>query len=250
MDEDANQDAHLDPVEGPEEPKQDEPSTTKPEETPAGGQPDLIQQAKDMIFGKKKEDEEAKASQNDSSPVIDPSDPLDKRFLVPLPEKISMVRISQISEVKTVWNKGVRELEQIFNSHLQRMSDMFEDKTLEFETVRKQLNTNHDFLNRYYLDMQGKLNEKHNAIQKERDEWEADKEKIRAMVKMDSEVVALNVGGTHHMMTERDILRQVPGSTLEKFFNGMHELKKIDDKVFLDRDGKSFQYLVNYLRND
>jgi len=90
-----------------------------------------------MIWGKKKEDEEAKASQNDSSPVIDPSDPLDKRFLVPLPEKISMVRISQISEVKTVWNKGVRELEQIFNSHLQRMSDMFEDKTLEFETVRK-----------------------------------------------------------------------------------------------------------------
>jgi hypothetical protein len=33
-------------------------------------------------------------------------------------------------------------------------------------------------------------------------------------------------------------------------FNGMHDLKKIDDKVFLDRDGKSFQYLVNYLRND
>lgn len=33
-------------------------------------------------------------------------------------------------------------------------------------------------------------------------------------------------------------------------FNGMHELKKIDDSVFLDRDGKTFQYLVNYLRND
>jgi hypothetical protein len=42
MDEDANQDAHLDPVEGPDEPKQDEPSTTKPEETPSGDQPDLI----------------------------------------------------------------------------------------------------------------------------------------------------------------------------------------------------------------
>ena len=63
-------------------------------------------------------------------------------------------------------------------------------------------------------------------------------------------MVALNVGGTHHMMTERDILRQVPGSNLEKMFNGMHDLKKIDDKVFLDRDGKTFQYLVNYLRND
>lgn len=152
-----------------------------------------------MIFGKKKAEEEAKAinDSNQGSSVIDPADPLDKRFLVPLPEKISMVRISQITEVKTVWNKGIRELEQIFNSHLQRMCDMFEDKTLEFETVRKQLETNHDFLNRYYLDMQKKLNEKHNAIQKERDAWESDKDKIKAMVNLDSEVVALNVGGTH-----------------------------------------------------
>ena len=30
----------------------------------------------------------------------------------------------------------------------------------------------------------------------------------------------------------------------------MHELKKIDDEVFLDRDGKTFETLVNYLRND
>ena len=98
--------------------------------------------------------------------------------------------------------------------------------------------------------MQKNLNIKHAAIQKERDAWELDRQKIKDMVNMESEVVALNVGGTHQMMTERDILRQVPGSTLEKMFNGMHELKKIDEKVFLDRDGRTFQYLVNYLRND
>ena len=33
-------------------------------------------------------------------------------------------------------------------------------------------------------------------------------------------------------------------------FNGMHELKKINDEVFLDRDGQTFLHLVNYLRND
>jgi hypothetical protein len=69
------------------------------------------------------------------------------------------------------------------------------------------------------------------------------------MVKLDSEVIPINVGGTHHMMTERDVLRLVPGSTLEKMFSGLHELKKIDEEVFLDRDGRTFQYLVNYLRN-
>ena len=33
-------------------------------------------------------------------------------------------------------------------------------------------------------------------------------------------------------------------------FTGMHELKKVEDSVFLDRDGKTFQTLVNYLRNN
>jgi len=30
----------------------------------------------------------------------------------------------------------------------------------------------------------------------------------------------------------------------------MHELKKIDKEVFLDRDGETFKHVVNYLRND
>lgn len=30
----------------------------------------------------------------------------------------------------------------------------------------------------------------------------------------------------------------------------MHQLKKVDDEVFLDRDGKTFEALVNYLRNE
>ena len=30
----------------------------------------------------------------------------------------------------------------------------------------------------------------------------------------------------------------------------MHELKRVDNSIFLDRDGTTFQKLVNYLRND
>jgi len=63
---------------------------------------------------------------------------------------------------------------------------------------------------------------------------------MASLVKLDSEVVALNVGGTHHMMTERDVLRLCEGSILERMFNGLHELKKIENEVFLDRDGKTF----------
>ena len=60
----------------------------------------------------------------------------------------------------------------------------------------------------------------------------------------------MNVGGTHHLLTERDVLTSVTGSLLCSMFNGTHELKKINDEVWLDRDGETFQHLLNYLRND
>ena len=94
------------------------------------------------------------------------------------------------------------------------------------------------------------LNEKYASIKIERDIWEAEKEEIRKLVKIDSEIVNLNVGGTHHIQTEKDVLRSVPESTLAKMFSDMHELKKIDDEVFLDRDGTTFETVINYLRND
>ena len=30
----------------------------------------------------------------------------------------------------------------------------------------------------------------------------------------------------------------------------MHQLKRVDNSIFLDRDGSTFQKLVNYLRNE
>ena len=94
------------------------------------------------------------------------------------------------------------------------------------------------------------MNEKYASIKIERDEWELEKEEIRKLVRYESEIVKLNIGGTHHIQTEKDVLRSVPGSLLAKLFSDMHELKKVDDEVFIDRDGKTFETLVNYLRND
>jgi len=87
-------------------------------------------------------------------------------------------------------------------------------------------------------------------IAAEREQWLSEINEIKQFTKLDSEVIALNVGGTHHLMTERDVLRSVPNSLLYKMFSGMHECKRINDEVFLDRDGKTFLNLVNYLRND
>lgn len=47
--------------------------------------------------------------------------------------------------------------------------------------------------------MQRVLNEKYAQIKIEKDAWEAEKEEIRKLVKYDSEIVNLNIGGTTHL---------------------------------------------------
>lgn len=58
----------------------------------------------------------------------------------------------------------------------------------------------------FYVRMQEKMNEKYASIKIERDIWEAEKEEIRKLVKIDSEIVSLNIGGTHHIQTEKEVL--------------------------------------------
>jgi hypothetical protein len=96
--------------------------------------------------------------------VIDPSDPLETKFLVNLPVDIKIERIHAVTEVKQFWRQGLRQIEQMFQDHVSKMNDMFEDTVSEYEQVRTDLLTNHEFLKKFYLDMQRKLNEKMEAI--------------------------------------------------------------------------------------
>jgi len=123
-------------------------------------------------------------------------------------------------------------------------------KAREFDGIQRKIETNHLHLERFYIEMQKMLNEKYASIKVERDEWEDEKEKIKSLVKYESEVVSLNIGGTTHLQTEKDVLTSVQGSLLQKLFSDMHDLKKVDGEVFLDRDGKTFETLINYLRNE
>ena len=58
----------------------------------------------------------------------------------------------------------------------------------------------------FYVKMQEKMNEKYASIKIERDIWDGEKDEISALVKIDSEIVSLNIGGTHHIQTEKDVL--------------------------------------------
>ena len=57
--------------------------------------------------------------------------------------------------------------------------------------------------------------------------------------------VKLNVGG-HHFTTSLQTLTKDPNSRLAAMFSGEHDE---NSTIFLDRDGKHFRFILNYLRN-
>lgn len=74
-------------------------------------------------------------------------------FNVPLPETINIDRLGRISDVKSVWRSGIKQLEEIFAEHIAKINDMFDDRALEYDRIRDQLIGNHEFLKRFHQDM-------------------------------------------------------------------------------------------------
>lgn len=107
--------------------------------------------------------------------------------------------IPKINGSRSVWRVGMRKLEETFAEHIANMHLDFETKAMEYEKIQHKLETNLKFLEGFYVDMQHVLNEKYASIKVERDEWEREKEEIRSLVRLDSEVIKLNIGGTHHL---------------------------------------------------
>ena len=209
----------------------------------------------DYMFGKKPEEEK----DEDGNPIEKSigerieENPLEMEFMKPyldvVPESISLAKIPRINEMRTEWRVGMRKVEEAFSDHVANMHLEFEKKAKEYDKVQAQLEKNLDFLENFYVDMQKAMNDKWDLIKVEKDAWEAEKAEIAEIHKIDGEIISLNIGGSNHIQTEKEVLQSVEGSKLAKLFSEMHELKKVNDEVFIDRDGKTFETLVNYLRN-
>nr|GFA17120.1 FH protein interacting protein FIP2 isoform X1 [Tanacetum cinerariifolium] len=65
-----------------------------------------------------------------------------------------------------------------------------------------------------------------------------------------SSIVRLNIGGKKFCTTVDTLTQREPDSLLAAMFSGCHPVcKDSEGSVFLDRDGKLFQYILNWLRN-
>ena len=83
----------------------------------------------------------------------------------------------------------------------------------------------------------------------------SDVQSLRAFNEKASEIVCLNLGGTHKLMTSLHVLTQCQESKLAKMFEFPELLPKTtesdkSESVFLDRDGPTFTNMINYLRNE
>eukprot|EP01125_Pyxidicula_operculata_P014605 TRINITY_DN4883_c0_g1_i1.p1 TRINITY_DN4883_c0_g1~~TRINITY_DN4883_c0_g1_i1.p1 ORF type:complete len:280 (-),score=51.94 TRINITY_DN4883_c0_g1_i1:58-897(-) len=95
----------------------------------------------------------------------------------------------------------------------------------------------------------GKKIKKKDKLQEEIRVLKKEKEELQKELLFIEEIVSLNIGGVIYTTT-KNTLQKHKGTMLDSMFSGRHNLTKDSSgNYFLDRDGKSFRYILNYLRN-
>ena len=94
-----------------------------------------------------------------------------------------------------------------------------------------------------------KVKDERGQLEREKSAFEEEKERVRDVNERLSSIVKLNVGGSF-FDTSRTTLTSQKDSMLDAMFSGRHNVDKDDTgRYFLDRDGRTFEYVLAYLRS-
>ena len=108
--------------------------------------------------------------------------------------------------------------------------------------------------NQVFKDAENQIKEACEVLQREATRLHREQEAIDAMSKKIEHVhfsstINLNIGG-RRFTTSLQTLTKDPNSMLAAMFSGKFEVKPAEDGAFfIDRDGKHFRFILNYLRN-
>ncbi|GIL64512.1 hypothetical protein Vafri_18391 [Volvox africanus] len=93
------------------------------------------------------------------------------------------------------------------------------------------------------------LEEARRQLEEERSQWELERQRVQTILH-DVEQVTLNVGG-RKFTTSVNTLRNAPNPSLfNAMFSGRHKLTKDEEGCyFIDRDGRHFHDILNFLRD-
>jgi hypothetical protein len=73
------------------------------------------------------------------------------------------------------------------------------------------------------------------------------------VVKINNEVIVLNIGGVLYTTNLSTIKQNIggKGNFFTTLFNGSFELQRDKDgNIFIDRNGKIFEYIIKYIRSN
>jgi hypothetical protein len=92
-------------------------------------------------------------------------------------------------------------------------------------------------------------NQQVEQLQADKEAWEEQRVRVEKLYQPESNVLDLDIGGTHKITTTRSTLCTYKDSTLAAMFSGRHKLTMHNGRVFIDRDGEVFGNVLQFLRN-
>eukprot|EP01062_Namystynia_karyoxenos_P030965 TRINITY_DN23015_c0_g1_i1.p1 TRINITY_DN23015_c0_g1~~TRINITY_DN23015_c0_g1_i1.p1 ORF type:complete len:479 (+),score=115.42 TRINITY_DN23015_c0_g1_i1:146-1582(+) len=93
------------------------------------------------------------------------------------------------------------------------------------------------------------ITEREEELRRKLDRYEREKAAMQRITSFQSNTVKLNVGGTHFDTSLQTLLSQ-PDSMLAAMFSGRYQIQTDDQqRYFIDRDGKYFDIILNFLRD-
>ena len=144
--------------------------------------------------------------------------------------------------------------ENFLNNNYYFFNNNFEDRLNEVQncilnlltTERKKIKDSQDNVDKMKNDF-------YKFKKKELEKLNQEKNDLKFLFKLsngaqENDILELNIGGTHQITTTRGTLIKYKNSALAVFFSGVYPLPKINNKIFIDREGETFINLVNFLR--
>ena len=117
-----------------------------------------------------------------------------------------------------------------------------------FRTERNQVIKEREIISAEKSKFAQERKHQYEELKADQQRWQENKEKVESLYEEPSEIIDLNIGGTHLLTTSRSTLCSVKDSSLAAMFSGRHRLSKHKDRVFIDRDGDAFCAMLSFLR--
>ena len=117
-----------------------------------------------------------------------------------------------------------------------------------FRTERNQVIKEREIISAEKSKFAQERKHQYEELKADQQRWQENKEKVESLYEEPSEIIDLNIGGTHLNTTSRSTLCSVKDSSLAAMFSGRHRLSKHKDRVFIDRDGDAFCAMLSFLR--